>query len=140
MKIHPIVSSFACGNFVLKKKNSSMSCSLNSNLQNDMFVKQYSQASFVTNKKTQLFLTDYKKSFQNPLSFKGIPWSIPVSNISSVSDAIRAFDYLKLGNYLDSNDDDICPKNKEIRKQNLSFLDEIHNETEKKDLLNITVI
>ncbi len=39
--------------------------------------------------------------YQKTFSFKGTPWSMPNTSIYDAEDAIKTYDYLALGNYLD---------------------------------------
>ena len=65
------------------------------------------------------------------VSFTGIPYSLPEMPVTSGEDAVSIFGYFSLGNYLDSNDDDICPNNKKIREKNLRFLDKLYTQRDK---------
>lgn len=73
-----------------------------------------------------------QKNRSSDLNFSGIPYSLPETSVNSGEDAVRIFGYFRLGNYLDSNDDDICPNNKKIREQNLKFLDKLCTQQDKR--------
>ncbi len=80
---------------------------------------------------------------QNQVNFRGAPWKLNVwecgvSNYGSISaqDAIRIFEKLKLGNYLDIGDDRISYySNKAIRDANLGFLDRITSKEEQQKFI-----
>lgn len=80
---------------------------------------------------------------KNKVSFRGAPWKLNVwdcgvSAYGSITaqEAIRLFEKLKLGNYLDIGDDKISYySNKAIRDANLSFLDRVVSREEKQKFI-----
>ena len=91
----------------------------------------------VSVKPTNLIKKDIAKrqDAQNSVSFKARPWSMPDISINNSYDAIVAYNFLKVGNYLDSSDDDVSFENKDIRTKNLKFLDSISTTKDKKDFI-----
>lgn len=82
-------------------------------------------------------------NFQNPTkrkkyqpTFESKPLNLPKMAVYGAYDAMVLYGFLKLGSYLDAGDDDISPSNKSIRKENLSFLDEIYYTQDKKDFIS----
>lgn len=72
---------------------------------------------------------------QKSINFEGKPYALPQIAVKTAYDAMLLYGFLKLGNYLDSSDDDICPEYKEIRDENLSFLDKLKTDDDKKGFI-----
>lgn len=85
-------------------------------------------------KNHKLSAKNTNKQIQN-IGFKKKPYYLPQINVKSSYDAMLLFSFLSLGNYLDSSDDDVSPKNKEIRDENLKFLDKLETEEDKKNFI-----
>lgn len=78
-------------------------------------------------------LLNFKKSSQKTtFTFTAKPYELPAINVKSAYDAMVLYNFLSLGNYLDSSDDDVCPENKQIRQTNLSFLEKLKSQEDKK--------
>ncbi len=77
-------------------------------------------------------------SFNNSskVAFRGTPERLPKRYIATEEDAIEQYDYLKHGKYLDIHDDIYNPENRDIRSENLSFLDKLVTQKEKKVFIN----
>lgn len=78
---------------------------------------------------------DYKNKSYQQINFTAIPWYIPYLEINDAYDAIALYDYFKVGNYLDSSDDDVSYDSKVIRKNNLAFLDALKSAKDKKQFI-----
>jgi len=94
---------------------------------NTISTKNYSKT--LTNNK------QIKSNLISQLHFKGRPWELPNLQVKSPYDAIVLYNYLKTGNYLDSSDDDVSFENKDIRKNNLAFLDKINTTKDKQTFI-----
>ena len=62
-------------------------------------------------------------SLKRGVNFGARPWSLPYLEVKTPYEAMVLYDYFKVGNYLDSSDDDVSYENKSIRESNLGFLD-----------------
>jgi len=70
------------------------------------------------------------------LHFRGAPWDLnPPSGSVTAQQAIKLFDKLKLGNYLDLDGNPNSPSNRRWREYNLSFLDNIADAGEKRKFI-----
>ena len=88
------------------------------------------------NKQSQKqYLKINKKQQIQDINFEGKPFALPKIQVKNSYDAMLLFGFLSLGNYLDSSEDDVSPKNKEIRAENLKFLDELSTEDDKKKFI-----
>lgn len=83
--------------------------------------------------------TNFKDLLQNKkkknINFRARPWDLPYIPVYGSNEAINLYNYFKLGNYLDSSDDDVTSENKKIRTSNLGFLDAIYTQKDKKDFI-----
>ncbi|MGN1152801.1 MAG: hypothetical protein ACI4S3_02135 [Candidatus Gastranaerophilaceae bacterium] len=90
----------------------------------------------ITNKKKNVdIVSTSRTNCFNKLSFKARPWDLPDIPINNSYDAIVAYNFLKIGNYLDSSDDDVSFDNKNIRDKNLKFLDSLTTNKDKKEFI-----
>ncbi len=86
----------------------------------------------------------YVPVINSPVNFRGAPYKLDLSLLGvpekgslTAKEAIKVFEKFKLGNYLDIGDDKLdFAKNLAVRKQNLSFLNRVGGETEKKEFIN----
>jgi len=88
-------------------------------------------------------LTAKYPSKNTNISFDGIAWSINLNDLGisrnghlKAEEAIRIYDKLRIGNYLDANDDLIYPSNRIIREENFEFLERVINSEEQRKFIS----
>lgn len=87
------------------------------------------------NKSNTNFCRKNQCSLSN-ISFNGKPWALPKIKKIDFYSAVALYSYLRIGQYLDSSDDDIDLSNKIIRENNLSFLDNLTTQEDKKKFID----
>lgn len=79
--------------------------------------------------------TQRETRLTNDISFCGKPWVLPKVKKLDFYGAVAMYSYFKLGQYLDSSDDDVNMGNKTIREDNLNFLDDLICREDKKNFV-----
>lgn len=118
MKISPIIS-----------RNSFCIRNAHFELQKNAFYTKQTQDFFIKNKNNKLEQTP---------SFKAYPYKLkqPTTPSITAKEAIELYSNLKVGNYLDIDGDAKKVPPKDIREQNLSFLDKIKTKRSKQAFVN----
>ncbi len=130
MRINNLCSTYNTVNFKQKNKYENKNNQVITNS-----LPAYHTNTLLPGKFTPVLLKTNIAKRNNQIPFRGTPEPLNAGFVYNAEGAIRAYDCLREGKYLDIHDDNYNPENKEIREANLAFLDNLYTESDRQKFI-----